>query len=414
MNKQKNVRFAIIGLGGRGFGMLRDVILTFDDADVVAVCDFYDDRCERAVNCVKEKRGHEPFVTKDYKEILKRDDVDVIYVATYWETHIEIAIAAMEAGKTVGIEVGGAYTVDELYRLVETYERTRTPFMFMENCCFGENELLATSMARAGKFGKIVHCKGAYAHDLREEIANGNIKRHYRLRNYMNRNCENYPTHELGPIAKLLNINRGNKMISLVSVASSSAGIQQYIEDTKLYEKDESLKNAEFKQGDIVNTIITCAGGETILLTLDTSLPRYYNRDFTVRGTKGFYEMMPNSVFFDGMKEYWSTTEYLGDCMDNAKEYNSEFLPPEWTDITEETKQKGHGGMDYLLIRKFMDCFLTGDEMPIDVYDAAAWMVISVLSEKSIAEGGTPQFIPDFTKGQWLLRKSEDVLKLPY
>ena len=411
---KKNVRFAIIGLGGRGFGMLRDVILSFDDAEVTALCDLYPDRRERAFNAVKERRATEPFVTDDYKQILKRDDVDVIYVATYWETHIEIAIDAMKAGKTVGIEVGGSYSVDELYELVRTYEETKTPFMFMENCCFGEHELLATSLTRAGKLGTIVHCKGAYAHDLRAEIANGNIKRHYRLRNYKSRNCENYPTHELGPIAKLLNINRGNKMLTLVSVASKSAGIQRYVEENKLYEQDKTLENLEIKQGDIVNTIITCAGGETILLTLDTSLPRYYNRDFTVRGTKGMYEQAPNSVFMDGDEEVWSTVEHYTKTLDNAKNYAKDYLPPEWTDITEETRQKGHGGMDNLLIRRFMDCYLNGEEMPIDVYDAAAWMVITALSEISIAEGGTPQAIPDFTNGKWTLRPSKDVLKLPY
>lgn len=415
MKKNNKVRFGVIGVGARGYSMITDVILTFDDADVTAVCDLYSDRSERAASTVAEKRGHPVFATTDYREVLKRDDVDVIYVATYWETHIEVGIAAMEAGKTVGIEVGGAYTVEQLYKLVDTYERTGTPFMFMENCCFGEGELLATSMARAGKFGKIVHCKGAYAHDLRGEIANGNINRHYRLRNYMSRNCDNYPTHDLGPIAKLLNINRGNKMLTLVSVASRSDGLRQYIDENKLYEQDEALKNAEFKQGDIINTIITCAGGETILLTLDTTLPRYYTRDFTVRGTKGFYEQTPNIVLLDrGVDPCHNSVKYYRDELDNAKEYYSEYLPAEWTDISDETKQLGHGGMDHILIRKFMDCFLNNEEMPIDVYDAASWMVITALSEKSISEGGAPQFIPDFTRGQWTMRKPKDVLKLPY
>ncbi len=412
--KKNNVRFGVIGLGARGYSMINDVILTFDDADITAVCDLYADRCEHAASLIKEKRGHDVFATTDYNELLKRSDVDVIYVATYWETHVQVAIAAMEAGKTVGMEVGGAYTVEELFKLVDAYERTKTPFMFMENCCFGEDELLATSMTRAGKFGKIVHCKGAYAHDLRWEIACGNINRHYRLRNYMTRNCDNYPTHDIGPIAKLLNINRGNKMLTLVSVASCSAGVREFIDDNKLYERDETLKNAEFKQGDIINTIITCAGGETILLTLDTTLPRYYTRDFTVRGTKGFYEQTPNIVFFESGTEHWKSVEYYKKALDNAKEYYSEYLPPEWTDISEETKQLGHGGMDHILIRKFMDCFLNKEEMPIDVYDAASWMVITALSEKSISEGGAPQSIPDFTNGMWTLRKPKDVLKLPY
>ena len=408
----EKIRMGVIGLGKRGYCNLSHYLSKYDDVEVSALCDLYDDRLEKAAENVRAEQGTEPFCTRDYREVLNKDLVDAVYIATSWETHIEISIASLKAGIITATEVGGSYTVDECYELVKAYEETGTPFMLMENCCFNESELLVTAAVRAGKLGTIVHCSGAYAHDLRDEISTGNIKRHYRLRNYLTRNCENYPTHELGPIARLLNINRGNRMLTLVSVASKACGLEEFIEDKKLYEKDETLKGARFKQGDIVNTIITCAGGETILLTLDTTLPRSYNRALTVRGTKGSYEMGTNSFFFDGMKEFWEPVEYYTGCMDNAKVLGADYLPSVWKDMTEEEKKSVHGGMDGVMFRIFIDAVKNGEPLPIDVYDAASWMCITALSEASVAAGGAIQQIPDFTAGKWTIRKPEDVISL--
>lgn len=406
----KHIRFGVIGLSGRGHSVMKDDILKLDDISVTAVCDLYEDRCENAVKTVKEVAGNVPFSTTNYKELLASGLCDAVYIATSWESHSEIAIEAMKAGVAVAVEVGGAYDVEECYKLVRTYEQTKTPFMLMENCCFNKSELLATSVARSGKLGTIVHCSGAYAHDLRDEITGGNRNRHYRLRNYLNNNCENYPTHELGPIAKLLNINRGNRMVSLVSVASKAAGLEQYVNDRK-DTIDPTLIGKKFAQGDIVTTIITCAGGETITLRLDTTLPRYYDREFTVRGTKGLYNQGCNLFFFDGEPEVFDTLEFNTKNINNAEKY-SEYLPKIWKDITPEQLAAGHGGMDYLEFVEFTNALREGREMPIDVYDAAAWMCISALSARSIAMGGMPQAIPDFTEGKWLLRQPKDVIDL--
>ena len=412
-NTQRIINVAVIGLGARGKSMLKDVILKYEDVTVTAVCDEYEDRNEAAVEIVKEKRGTVPFSTTDYREVLKRDDVDIVYIATAWESHVEIAIAAQRAGKATGLEVGGAYSIAELNELVSAHEQTGTPFMLMENCCYNDNELFATAAVRAGVLGKIVHCSGAYAHDLRSEVAKGNINRHYRLRNYTLRNAENYPTHELGPIARLLNINRGNRIVSLVSVASKACGLEEYIEShPELVESDPTLKDRKFTQGDIVNTIITCQNGETIHLKLDTTLPRSYSREFTVRGTKGFYSQDTNTLYLDGMKEYWQPVKYVNAYLDNANEYNDKYMPDIWDKMSEEAKKYGHGGMDAIMFREFLDAYVEGREMPIDVYDCASWMCITALSAQSIATGGMPQAIPDFTSGKWILRESKDVINL--
>ena len=328
------------------------------------------------------------------------DDVDGVVISTAWEPHIPIAIDAMRAGKPVCMEVGGAYSIYDCHEMVRAYEETKTPFMFLENCCFDEVELWVTSMVRNGLYGEIVHCSGAYAHDLREEIIFGKENRHYRLRNYLNRNCENYPTHELGPIAKLLGINRGNRMVSLVSMASKAAGLEAFVKSRK-DRVDPELQGKKFMQGDIVTTIIKCAHGETIQLRLDTSLPRVYDRAFTVHGTKGYSEN--KTMCLDGEERWRNMRE------DQFKKY----LPDCWAMMTEEGKRLGHGGMDGIEFRLFVDCVRNGEEMPIDVYDAASWMCISCLTETSIAQGGMPQEIPDFTHGEWLRRPLKDFVPLP-
>lgn len=401
------LNMAVIGLGQRGKGLMNGVLLNQPDVEIVAVCDLYQDRAEDARDSVKAKKGNTPLCTTDYKEVFTIEDLDAVLVSTSWEDHVEVTLYAMQKGVGVAMEVGGTYSEQELWDLVRVWEETRVPFMFMENCCFDKAEVLATSMARKGLFGKIVHLTGAYAHDLREEIASGETIRHYRLRNYIKRNCENYPTHEIGPIAKLLDINRGNRFVSLVSVASKAEGLKEYVKERK--DKYPDLQDTEFKQGDIVNTIITCANGETVSLRLDTTLPRFYARDFTVRGTKGFYEQNANLVFLDGDPEEWVTVKAYKDNIDNATKYEEEYLPDFWKSITKEQTEAGHGGMDYFEFRHFIDCLKAGIEPAIDVYDAATWMVISVLSEESILHGGAPVYFPDFTNGKWIMRKRKDV-----
>lgn len=403
----EKVRMGIMGYGSRSVGMT-DLLLSFDDVEIVAVCDKYEDRTDNAYNRVVEKRGNKPFKTTNYHELLALDNVDAVYIAADWEMHVPMAVDAMNAGKAVALEVGGAYSVDDCWLLVDTWEKTRTPFMFMENCCYNRDELLATAMVREGLFGKIVHASGAYSHDLRGEVTHGKENRHYRLRNYLSRNCENYPTHELGPMAKVLDINRGNKMVSLVSMATASFGMEQYVEDRRDTINPE-LIGVDFAQGDVVHTIIKCENGETMLLKLDTSLPRSYSREFVVQGTKGMYEQASNSVYFDGQPEYWSRLEYIEKYKNTAENYK-DLLPDAWKAITKEQLEAGHGGMDYVELREFVDKLKSGEEMLVDVYDAASWMVVTCLSEESIKNGGAVMQIPDFTRGMWKTRESKDVL----
>ncbi len=396
----EKIRLGVIGLGHRGLQISETILLGVPEIEIVAVSDSIAERVKVAQKTIKEKRNIDAFGTNDYHDILSSPDVDAVFVATGWESHVSISIEALNAGKATAMEVGGAYNENELWELVETVERTKIPFMFMENCCFGEYELMVTNMVRQGKLGNISHCSGAYSHDLREELA---TYAHYRLQNYVDRNCENYPTHELGPIAKLLGINRGNRMLKLFSISSKAQGLHEYIVENK-DKVDEKLLNTQFAQGDVVNTVITCENGETITLKLDTTLPRFYSREFSVHGTKGMYSELAHAVFLDG-DSHWDTRSFLG----NDEKYLNDYSTNMWKKLTKEERDSGHGGMDLFELRCFAKHLIKGKEMPIDVYDAAAWMVITCLSEKSIKEGVAID-IPDFTRGKYKNRQVEDVV----
>lgn len=390
------VKVGVIGLGERGYSILTGVLCDMESIRITYVCDVYEDRAVRGQQGVLEKKGYAPRHTTDYRALIEDPDVEVVVIASAWENHIPAAVEAMRAGKYVGCEVGGAYSIDDCWELVRAYEETGRHCMMLENCCFGREELMVLHMVREGLFGKVVACEGGYQHDLRREIAFGKENRHYRLRNYLHRNCENYPTHELGPIAKVLNIGRGNRMLTLTSMASGAWGLNEYARGQE--EADPALGTAHFSQGDIVKTNILCAGGELITLTLDTTLPRHYSRGFTVRGTKGSYTDLTKAVFLDSLGESGNG------LYENLDQYREKWEHPIWQRYLKEGVKGGHDGMDWLVYSAFFEGILSGRQPVIDTYDMASWMAITPLSEISIAGGGQPVEIPDFTRGQWLCR----------
>ncbi len=401
MTKNKEIKLGVIGLGQRGKGLLDMILAGWKDVSIVVVCDGYEDRAKAAADAVFETSGKRPMCVTDYKKVLKHPDVETVIIATSWEMHIPMAIEAMHAGKIVGLEVGGTFDINECWKLVEAYEETKATFMFLENCNYGRRELMAQNMAEQGLLGEIVHCAGGYMHDLRKEVAYGVENRHYRLEKYKTHNAENYPTHELGPIAKILKINHGNRFVSLVSIASKAAGLHEYILKNKA--DDEELKNTVFKQGDVVTTVIQCEQGQTVTLTLNTTLPRFYSRGFTICGTRGMYEEATDSVYMDNGEDEVFHEKWLVEKGGNAKEYEEQYDHPLWKEhMSGATGIMGdHGGADGLMLSVFFDCIRNQKPMPIDVYDAATWMAVTALSEQSIAQGGKPMEFPDFTNGNW-------------
>ncbi len=393
----KTFRMALIGLGQRGEVLYQAALRSREYVEFAAVCDTYADRCENLAAEMEKDGRKRPAIYADFRKCLDEIKPDCVLVSTSWDMHIEVSMYAMERGIAVACEVGGGYSMDSLWQIVRCYERTKTPIMMMENCCYGRMELLALEMKRQGVLGKLVHCEGAYRHDLRKEVTEGAEKRHYRLQQYIHRNCENYPTHEVGPIAKILDINCGNRFVSLYSIGSASVGMPDFVERNNI----ESLKGVQFNQSDIVTTVIKCANGETITLHLDTSLPRYYSRGFLVQGTKGLICEENQSVYME--------EEFDEECFDwhenfnNIDKYYAKYEHKIWQGY--KPGEEGHGGMDMLVFDAFFEALDKNLPMPIDVYDMATWMCISILSEQSIATGQAVAF-PDFTDGKWILKKN--------
>ena len=393
----KQFKIALIGVGGRGEGLYRVSLKQRGYLDIVAVCDNYLEKCEYIANEMVEHGRPRPAIYTDYEKCIDETMPDAIVVATAWEAHIKVTMYAMNKHIPVACEVGGSYSIEQLWELVRCYERKKTPIMMLENCCYGKMELLALHMKRLGLLGKIVHCEGGYRHDLREEVTTGEEKKHYRLQQYIHRNCENYPTHEIGPIAKILDINCGNRFTSLYSMGSASVGMGEYVKEKNI----EHLKDVQFNQSDVVTTVIKCANGETVTITLDTCLPRYYSRGFMVQGTKGLICEENQSVYLQSAfnEECWSWK----DNFKNVEKYYEQYNHPIWKDY--KPGKEGHGGMDVLVFDAFFNALDKGEPMPIDVYDFATWACISVLSEQSLATN-LPVAFPDFTDGKWILNQN--------
>ena len=421
--KKERVNLAFVGIGRRGEGMLKDTYCMYPDVDITWLVDNNPKKLEHGQNILAERNRPRAKQTTDYREMLADPDVDAVVIYTGWDYHIEIALESMKAGKYTGVEVGTAYDISECYEMVRVYEETGSPLMMLENDCYARNHMMALNMARMGALGELVHCTGGYCHylvpgelfkmrDIETQLTDRSIKgitdpkegqevdlAHYRQYEYANRCAHTYPTHEFGPIAKILRINRGNRLLTLNSIGSKSVACEQFL--NKWADDSHPLKGKKFNQPDIVTTVMTCANGETVRLTLDTTLPRpYQNGDWTVRGTEGcFIEEGRSStgkatIFTEGMAE---------PVENNIAEVGAQFEHPVWAEGVDTSF--GHGGIDFLTNRAFIEAVLNGTDTPIDAYDTATWMAIGPLSEMSMQQGGAPVSFPDFTNGKWFRRE---------
>lgn len=393
------IKVGYIGLGRRGTGVLTWCVSEMADVEITAICDIYEPYLEKTTKMLTEKGRPAPIETTDYHDILNNPEIDAVFIMTPWDSRIDIVKDSMRAGKYTGFEVGCAFDINECHALLEVYEETKTPIMMLENCCYGRLEMMAMNVQDKGLFGELLHAEGGYHHDLvscHELYGNPDDEdRHYRINSYMHRSCEQYPTHALGPLCKVLGINRGNKMLTLSSFASKAAALKARAQkDPKAKDK---WKNAEYKQGDFITTIITCANGETIKLCLDTTAPLpHYSRNFTICGTNARLSENSKVLFFDGMEE---------PCRDNLEEMYKEYDHPLHKEYVALGEKGGHGGMDWLVCRAFIESVKHGTQTPIDAYDSILWLAIAPLSEASIAMGGAPVPVPDFTRGKWVNRE---------
>ena len=400
------IRVGMIGVGLRGTNHLSN-FLDRTDVEIPAICDIDSERITIAQDLlVKAGRSKaEVYTGSDlaYQKLLKRDDLDGVIIATPWVWHFPMVMDAMKAGKVAGVEVAGAFSIEECWDLVNTCEHTGVPMMFLENVCYRRDVMAVLNMVRQGMFGELIHCQGGYQHDLRgvkfepgvEFGEKGIHEAHWRTEHSVKRNGDLYPTHGVGPLSVSLNINRGNRFVSLTSTATKTRGLHQYIVE----HGGEDNPNAaiKFALGDIVTTVIKCANGETVMLSHDTNSPRPYSLGFRVQGTKGLWRRDGNMIYIEGV----SPEHHEWESFDS---YQKKYDHPLWKKFEDAAVGSGHGGMDFFVLNAYVESLKRQVTPPLDVYDAAAWSVITPLSEASIAAGGAPQMFPDFTNGRWVRR----------
>ncbi len=402
--KIETVRVGIVGLGQRGPGAVKR-LSKIDGVDIKALCDVRPDHAQKAKKLLDGTKHNPQLYTadeNDWKRMCERDDLDLIYIATPWDLHTPMAVYAMEHGKHAASEVPAATTLDECWQLVETSEKTKKHCMILENCCYDFFELLTLNMARQGFFGEILHTEGAYIHALLD--LNFDKDAYYEMwrlkENFRNGNL--YPTHGLGPVAQALNINRGDRMDYLVSVSTNDF---QMAEEAKKRASTDSFYqpfvNKNFR-GNMNTTTIRTVNGKTIMLQHDVTSPRPYSRIHLLSGTKGTALKYPEPKISRG-HEGWVSQETF-DALEK------EYAPAIVTRVGEMAKQVGgHGGMDFLMDWRLIDCLRNGIPLDIDVYDAALWSAISPLSEKSVANRSKSIDVPDFTAGAWKTNTPVDI-----
>ena len=387
------VRLGIIGVGGRGTSLLRDLLLV-DGVEVKAICDLVPDKVEHAQKMVTDAGQQKPSAftkgDRDFKN-LNQLELDIVYIATPWNWHVPMAVDAMKNGKHAAVEVPTATTLEECWDLVNTSETTRKHCVILENCCYGGPEMTVLQMVRDGFFGDITHGEAAYLHDLRGILTANQGEGLWRRFPHMKLNGNLYPTHGLGPVAHYMDIHRGDRFDYMVSVSSAEGSLSSYV---KSKFPDGDPKRAEkYICGDMNTSIIKTANGRSILLQHDVVNPRPYSRLNLIQGSKGIFADYPPRVFTDGQKdEDWQK-------LDELKE---KYEHPLWKNNGEMARKTGgHGGMDYIMNFRLMDCLKRGLPPDNDVYDAAAWSCPAPLSEASVAARGAPQKFPDFTRGHW-------------
>jgi hypothetical protein len=415
-NSTRKIRLAIIGVGARGLDHL-DLILRRTDTDLIAICDIDSKTLQKARDMIRKSGKKMPQIfTGDpgaWKKMLEvKGGLDGILVVTPWELHKEMIISSLESGiKYVATEVILGITLQDHWDVVKAAEKYNAHVMMLENVCYRRDVMAILNMTRQGLFGELIHLEGGYQHDLREVKFNdgkgyygggvefgekGYSEARWRTNHSVHRNGDLYPTHGLGPVANYININRGNRFLTLNSFSSKTRGLHNYVVSNGGGAHPNAKVN--FQLGDVVTTQIRCANGETILLQHDTSMPRPYSLGFRVQGTNGIWMDVNNGIYLEGKSakpHQW----------DNAKQWLEKYDHPLWARWSKETEGAGHGGMDFFVIHAFVESIKRQIPTPMDVYDAAAWSAVSPLSEQSIELGNQTVEFPDFTGGKWMDRK---------
>jgi predicted dehydrogenase len=394
--RHETVRLAIVGTGLRGRSILSEV-LAIDGVRVTAIADIAPEKAARAVKMITDAGAPEPAVyttgERGFEQLVQRDDVDFVYTATPWHWHTPVMLAALRAGKHCATECPTGITLKDLWDLVDASERNRRHCLQLENCNYGYNEMLVNRLVHDGVLGEIQHGAAAYIHDLRVILNETRDEGLWRRDWHTRINGNLYPTHGLGPVAWYMDIHAGDRFDYLVSMSTPERGLTLHREATVTDRNDPKWRE-RYVAGDLNTSLIRTVNGRTIRLEHDVVSPRPYSRLNHVAGTTGAFEDYPPRIYVEGrgQSHRWGPID----------EYKASHEHPLWTNIGEMARRKGgHGGMDFVMMWRLVQCLREGIAPDMDVYDAAAWSAPLPLSQMSVARGSQPMRFPDFTRGNW-------------
>jgi predicted dehydrogenase len=401
----EKVRIGIIGMGGRGSSLMGNLLQMGDVVEIRAVCDIHPERANAAQEQVVKAGFSRPEAYSGdehiWKQLVGREDIDAVIIATYWQWHTPMAVYAMKAGKYAGVEVPAAYTLEECWELVNTSEQTGIPCMMLENWSFRSDNLAVLNMVRKGLFGEIMHCHCAHSHDCIDHwfFDSSTGMDRWPAKYLAEHNRDQYPTHQLGPVISWMNINCGDYFDYITSTSTGAVGINEYFAGK--FGPDHPNAKRKFAQGDIVTTVVRTKKGKSIVINYDMQLPRPYDNRWLIQGTRGLYNEQRDAVYVKGISPQYHQWEPFGP-------YHEKYRHS-WT---KGPAEGGHGGTDMLELSLFVQAVKNRVQPPIDVYDSVIMCVHGPLSEMSIAQGSVPVKVPDFTRGKWQTRRPRFALEI--
>ncbi|MCH2199277.1 MAG: Gfo/Idh/MocA family oxidoreductase [Flavobacteriales bacterium] len=403
------VNVAVIGIGNRGKTLLDmfELLIKNGQANVSVICDLSEEKVAEGFIALAGKQTVLPEAIAEgpegWKQVVEREDVDLVVICTPWELHAEMALYAMEQGKHVASEVPAAYTLEDCWKIIQLAEEKQVHHIMLENCCYNDEELWVLQMISEGVFGDLTHAECAYIHDLRQLMIDEKYyHERWRLYHHEDRNGNLYTTHGLGPVAMYFDIGRGDYFSHLVSMSSREAALSAATAGTELPQ--------QFAQGDINTTLIRTFGGKTIMLQFDTHTGRPYSRINTVCGTKAVHQGYPSKLYLDHGPT-WDWHQWVDDA--TYTEYRERYKHPFWKTMGDEARAKsiGHGGMDFIMMWRLIDCLNKGLALDLNVYDGILWSAITPLSELSVAQNSSAVQIPDFTSTTWKQKRGLEIMR---
>ncbi len=390
------VRVGLIGVGTRGQRRLSQLLL-LEGVEIRAVCDVNPRHLSEVTDTLRAAgRPHAAAYGPDpeaYRGLCSREDLDLIFIDTPWDCHVPMALAALEGGAHVGLEVPAALTLEGCWALVEASERTRRHCLMLQNTCYGELELALLEMVKAGVFGDLTHAEGGYLHDLRALMFQDHGIGLWRRRAHETVDGNHYPTHGLGPLCWYFGIHAGDRLARIVSLSSPERSLSRY-RDT--LPEGDARRDERYICGDVNTSILQTAQGRTILLQHDVVSPQPYSRMTKVVGSRGSFADYPPRIWQEGLTDDKPAWQDIAPWLER-------FRHPLWNE-TEALRARQNDpahGMDLVMLYRLVQCLQKGLEPDFNVYDAAAWSAPVALSAASAAQGGMPQVFPDFTRGAW-------------